>query len=200
MFEPDSDDKLLLALKAVVFIDGIPQSPSRGGKWNKDGYIIATCDRCKTPMESNPDSCGCGIYATTSSVILDSYILSDYRLLSPVLLVAACGETDVWAAGWKAQAAQAHYIVDYKRGKASRMQQILAMEVAEKYFGIEVVQYEYAIDLIGMSWKDCGYRLRAVSRPRPSNNDVYNDVYNSMSFEKVQRSIREEWLSGERVE
>lgn len=151
--------KLLLAFKAVTFVNGKPVSPRRtDAEWSRDGILYATCeDNGHVPPH---ESCSCGIYATTSRKILRAYIAGANSLLCPVLLVAACGGTEVWSSGWRAFAAQAHYIVNNTGDTlvdSSRTNRFIAIDQAEKYFELPVISMRGALDLIRASWEDCGY-------------------------------------------
>lgn len=154
----------LMAFKAVTFLNGVPVSPQKKhASWSKDGILYAECRKKHKPPNEN---CGCGIYATISRKILVAYIRGTDNLLCPTLLVTACGDTEVWSSGWRAEAAQAHYIVndvgDMSTG-VPRANQAIALAEAEMYFGLPVVSLEVAIDLIIATWRDCGYRTSARS-------------------------------------
>lgn len=196
--EPE-EEKFLFAMKALTIVDGIPSSPSRGTKWPHYGYIFASCQHCHQAVIET--GCTCGVYASVSKMIVDGYLRSYEYQLSAVVLVAACGNTEVWSSGWRAQAAQAHYVVDYPRADKHLRQGALGATMASRYFDLPIVTYDFAVSIIRHSWEDCGYELLPRSRTSLGigrNTTWYSDYYVHMGFEKKHEG-RKSWSLDERA-
>ena len=162
-----SSDNYLLGVKALVYMSRyspdqvVFSSPSISFRWLSSGYVVADCARNSAHVPPF-SGCQCGIYATNTVSILDRYMRNRNAV---AVLVAACGETEVWSGGWRAQAAQVVGVVGGWRSLDMHGDDIkmyinrdaqLSM-IAATYFGVDVLSMGVALEMVNSSWLLDGY-------------------------------------------
>jgi hypothetical protein len=161
---------VLLGLKALVYhppTRGFVSPSYRSLKWGRSGWVEAICEhRLRRCFQAPGKGCTCGIYAANHRRIVLRYASNPDAV---TVLVMACGEVEVWSAGFRAQAVQVVGVIDLKAllglwddcrpdlKQALNDRMALTGMLATEHFGVELIELEVGLKMVETSWLMEGY-------------------------------------------